>query len=234
VLGREFIADTRSAVFSELLIGMSESDLKASYVGTVPRPESQPSFDETLVQLKAITGTAGQPSMPVARVFTAQGSALLTYRAEGYGNRDRPGVQEVLLAGDRDPTIFELNERKFRLLKVSAESSSRPNFLNVVAFFKSGDELACQDCRELLGIMQKRTAAHTVEIQIRKDAWFASRWFPMFFRFEPDNQPVVYTDSGGRISPPKDWQYYRMPQVTCYWNAGAFSCQKYDRCEHVP
>jgi len=142
-------------------------------------------------------------------------------------------VQEIVLGGDRDPTQFELAEGAFRLLKVGLKGSSRPNYVNIAAFFK-GNDPTCQAAADLAKFIQQQTKAHTVEIQIRRDTWFASPWFPLLFRFEPDDRPIVYANSMGRIIPPKVWQYYELPHVAGYWNAGAFSCDKYDRCEHIP
>lgn len=234
ILGRGFVRDAAGGIFSEVLIVEREADLEPAQLGTVPLPESEPSFDETLVQLKEVSVPAGQPPGPMARIISMHGSALLTYRMAGYGEADRPGVRDVLLDGDRDPTQYQLEDGVYRLLHLRVKRSSSPNYLNLAVFFKSRGEPSCRSCVELATLVRKYTGAHNVEVEIRRDTWFASLWFPLFFRFEPDNEPVVYSDVLNRVIPPKVWQYYRMPHVRCLWNAGGLTCDKYDRCEHIP
>lgn len=209
------------------------TDLNISRLGTVPRPESETSFDETLAQLQAATGARGQPLTPIARVIGMQEAALLTYRMEGYGDSNQPGVQEVLLAGERDPAKFQLQDGVYRLLKLAVKGRSRPNYLDLALFFKSSSEPSCRSCIELAELFQKKTGAHDLEVQVRMDTWFDSMWFPLFFRFEPDNQPVVHRNVFDRIVAPKVAQYYRMSHVICRWSSGGLSCEKYGRCEYV-
>lgn len=86
----------------------------------------------------------------------------------------------------------------------------------------------------LAGLIQKETRAHTIEVELRRDTWFASMWFPLFFRFEPDDGEVVYLDRFNRIAPPKVSQFYEMPRARCFWNAGNLNCDRYDFVEHLP
>lgn len=72
-LGRAFITEVGRSPYAELLLAENEEDLRVSHLGTVPRPESESSFDETLAQLKAATGAAGQPTTPIARVLEVNG-----------------------------------------------------------------------------------------------------------------------------------------------------------------
>jgi hypothetical protein len=231
-LGREFAGETAGSFFSNLLMVEEENDL-VMIRGTVPRPESAPSFDETRAELKSVTGGRGYLLHSIARTLTIGGSALLSYRAAGYGDIRQPGVQEVLLAGSHDPTLMELKTGKARLLNLAAKSGGMSHrSFDLALFFKSASP-SCAACEELADVFQKQVSADTLDIQIRTDSWFASLWFPLFFPFEPDNGPGVYDDLAYRVVPPKVDQYYRSPNVECYRIAARFSCDSYGLTEHV-
>lgn len=159
---------------------------------------------------------------------------MLSYRGAGIGDVSRPGIKRVILAGGRDPTKWELRGGVFRLLNLAVKGGSQSDYLYLAAYFKSEGEPACRDCLDLTNTLVKQTRAHMLEVQIRKDTWFASMWFPRFFRFEPDDEPIVYRNDMNKVVPPNVEQYYRTPHVTCYWSAGARSCDKYGLVEHLP
>jgi hypothetical protein len=143
-------------------------------------------------------------------------------------------VDEEVFAGATDPTRIELPEGRFRLLHLGIKSRSRARFIDVAVFFRSAGQATCSAARSLAERVQKLSGAHTVEIQIRDDSWFASLSFPLIFRFEPDDQPHVHTDLADRVTPPGVAPFYRAPQATGYWNAGGFSCVRTGVIEQVP
>jgi len=233
-IGADFVRTIDLSHFSELLILENGPELKLSTRGTVPAIESEASFDQTLEQLKSMTRGHTWVETPAARVIAFGGAALFSYRPGGRGNPRVSGVYEELLAGDHDPTLLQLQEGHSRLLKIAVKNGSQQSFLNVAAFYKVSEAISCSTCKQLAQNIRAITLGQDVEIQARRDVWFASLYFPLMFGFEPDNQSIRYTDLADRVVPPTVAQYYRTPQTDCRWNADAFSCKRFGVIERAP
>lgn len=233
-IGVNFVRTADLNHFSELLVVENGTENRLSTRGTVPANEAEASFDRTLDQIKSITGGHTWAEKPVARVIAFGGAALFSYRPGGRGNPKVSGVEEELLAGDHDPTALRLQEGRIRLLKVAVKNGSQQHFPDIAAFYKVGEAISCSTCERLAQNIRAVTQGREIEVQARRDVWFASLYFPLMFRFEPDDQPVTYTNLADRVVPPSVVQFYRTPETSCRWKIDAFSCQRFGLIESVP
>src|SRR5207253_835081 len=80
-LADQFVQSERhDAVFAEVLFGSERVEFNKSHYGTVPRPESTPTFCDTLAQLRIGLMNFGVPVGPIARVVAIGNAALFSYR----------------------------------------------------------------------------------------------------------------------------------------------------------
>lgn len=233
-LGHEFLASSGSNL-AELLVGSNEESLATSIRTTAPRGESQPNFADTLRQIDA---SGGMPlKSPIARVILVEKSALLSLREPGSGAKDQPGVREKILAGGRDPTLFVVQDGRYRLLTFDLLEQRFNAGLSLDLFFKSDVRPSCTACQELAKRFAKITSASDLNLEVRTDTWFASLHFPLVFRFEPDTNPGFYADALDRATPPKIDQYYRQYHMHCHLlrsRADDFQCDGFGRYDHLP
>lgn len=231
-VARQFVSETDGAVLAELIMGFDEPDLRKSISGAMPRPESEPTFCETLDQLGAASGsTSAIPVTPAARIFRVGDSALFSYRLPEPGNRERPGLVEAVLRGEHDPTKMRVNGNEYRLLTFDFRRFSDRE-LNVALYFKSTQVPRCSDCENLARAFQSRLRAQSLKLHIRRDVWFPDAPF-LVFRFEPDNVPGSY-ERFGRIVPPTVTQFYDASRLACSLDADRFTCLGHGVYEQVP
>jgi hypothetical protein len=232
----EAILSTAPSALTEVLFASSESDLARSIRTTTPRAESEANFSDTLSQLSSAGGSVF--SSPIARVLTVSGSTLLSIRDAGRGQASAAGLHEWQLTGIRNPTVFKVGGEEYRLLTFALPYYQIQSGFPLVVFFESVTaKPSCAACQELARELSRASGASNIRAEIRPDVWFASKDFPLVFRFEPDNRESVYHDALGFVVSPKIDQYYRRDHVFCNLASiprDHFQCDGYGRYEHVP
>jgi hypothetical protein len=120
IQAREFVVQRREdSGISELVVGPSTSEFKLSTRGPGRAfLEEDVGIDQTL----AVIRREGLPKSAIARVFKIGSSAVFSYREASPGPREQAAVREQLLSGSSDPTRFDFEGRRYRLLYLGPEN----------------------------------------------------------------------------------------------------------------
>ena len=99
-------------------------------------------------------------------------------------------------------------------------------------FFKSPVEPTCSECQMLGEKMLRSQFGSAVGVRIRRDTWFEAP-FPLEFRFEPDDRPVVHVfapGAGEPNQPPSVEEIYRgQTEVHCSLTGRQFGCERFTK-----
>lgn len=195
---------------AELIMASSPSDLRLSFTGggsgTVEG--DQPSFDD-VVQAIGRFNAGGDPmnAQPAARILKIGDSALFSYRHPGLMMTGRSGVSEAVVLGDHDPTKLVDGAR---VLMIGTTPPSLPRSI-VKLYAKAYDEPSCDMCFQLLDKYGNFFPTRHVAARVREHPWFDGWYFPLIFRFEPDNSRTRrYATGSFPVRWPDVYSFYRM------------------------